>query len=110
MGERNSKEIFEFVAAEMDGCKWKFEFEWMFWTFSKIEIWTLVKDLDQMNLNLKFGIFSKYSFEIRFKDVNQGIWKFEETNLNSDSEFGFDGKEFWHPFGYRDWTWHKNEI
>jgi hypothetical protein len=47
-----------------------------------------------MNLNLKFGIFSKYSFEIRFKDVNQGIWKFEETNLNSDSEFGFDGKEF----------------
>jgi hypothetical protein len=26
--------------------------------------------------------------------LNQGIWKFDETNLNSDSEFGFKGKNF----------------
>jgi hypothetical protein len=26
--------------------------------------------------------------------LNQGIWKFDEMNLNYDSKFGFKGKNF----------------
>jgi hypothetical protein len=38
---------------------------------------------------LKVWNISKFNLE----DINQGIWKFDETNLKSDSEFGFKGKE-----------------
>jgi hypothetical protein len=30
--------------------------------------------------------------------------------LNSDSKFGFEGKEFKHPFGYQDWNWLRKRI
>jgi hypothetical protein len=28
------------------------------------------------------------------EDLYQGLWKFDENDLNSDSEFGFEGKKF----------------
>jgi hypothetical protein len=81
--------------AGLNGFKRIFEFGWKYLNF--------LKDRDLENDS---RVYIKWIctqgleyFKIRFKDVNQGIWKFDETNLKSDSECGFEGKEFWHPFG-----------
>jgi hypothetical protein len=57
--KRNRKKSSEFLEAEMDGFKWNSNLNEGFWTFSKIDIWTLVKDLGEINLNPRFGIFLK---------------------------------------------------
>jgi hypothetical protein len=56
--------------------------------------------LKDRNLEIGQGFESK-NFELKdleyFKidsKLNQGIWKFDEMNLNYDSEFSFKGKNF----------------
>jgi hypothetical protein len=63
-----------------------------FWTFSKIEIWKLVKDVDQINLNSRFEIFLKIiqrfnsrSTEIRWNEFEfwLRIWIQTKRSLTS---------------------------
>jgi hypothetical protein len=48
----------------------------------------LVKVLNQINLNSRSGIFQN-----SIQRLNEGIYNFNETNLNFDLELGFKGKE-----------------
>jgi hypothetical protein len=52
------------------------------------------KDLNQIILNSRIGIFWNRIFKIWFEGLNQEIYKFDEMSLNSNSEFVFEGKEF----------------
>jgi hypothetical protein len=56
MLKRNSKKSFEFSKAEMDGFKNEFEF-WMTVLDFQKKNRKLDKDLNQIGLNSKFGIF-----------------------------------------------------
>jgi hypothetical protein len=49
--ERIRNLFFEFFVASLNGFKGYLNLNEGFWTFSQIETWKLVKDLDQINLN-----------------------------------------------------------
>jgi hypothetical protein len=55
----NRKLFSNFWWLEWRDSKWIWILNESFWTFSNIEIWKLVKDLSQINLNSRFGIFLK---------------------------------------------------
>jgi hypothetical protein len=100
----------EFLVAKMDEFKWNFEFEWTFLNFLKDRNLDIGQGFRSNEFELKVWNILKYNFKIWFEDLNQGIRKFDKTNLNSDSEFGFKEKNFWQPFRYWGWTWLRNEI
>jgi hypothetical protein len=64
--------------AAMDGFKREIlNFKSKFWTFSKIEIWTLIQGFRSNKFELKVWSI----FKILFEGLNQGLWKFDEKEF-----------------------------
>jgi hypothetical protein len=86
------------------------DFKPNFWVFSKIGIWILIQVFRSNKVELQIWNIFEIEFRNWFENSNQGIWNFNERNLNSDSKFGCKGKDFWPPFRYQGWTWIRVEI
>jgi hypothetical protein len=56
-----------------------------FWVFSKIGIWTMIQGFRSNKVELQSWNIFEIEFQNRFENSNQGIWNFNEWNLNSDS-------------------------